>query len=306
MLEKIRPYLPSKKIFLLLTGSILIVGGIVIVLNFDSIKTHFALKQAKDDLGTVSVTEFVKEDKDGDGIPNWEEPLWGTDPSSADSDNDGIPDGDEIETKRQEIQKKTNIQPENDLNQTESFAREFFGIIASLSAEGSLTDEALANLSQEFVNKTLTPSVMFSPYKQSDLKTSYLTTDEARRTYYNDLKKNIEPYLETQLGLEMQVIASGIYLNDNSRIKNLSIPAETYTELSKKLLTIQVPLEVATRHLAVVNGFSLLGTSLNQTTAILEDPVVGIAGLVAYKTTLDTLLLNIQDLDKYFESHDIL
>ena len=308
MLEKIRPYLPSKKILLLLGGCVFIVGAIIIITNFDQFKTFVSVKQAKKDLGTSSVTEFVKEDEDGDGIPNWEEPLWGTDPANPDSDNDGIPDAEEIEQKRKEIQNKTNIDPSStdELSETEAFAREFFGIVASLSAQGTLTDEALANLSQEFVNKTLSPSVLLSPYKQADLTTTYLNTDESRLNYYNDLKKVLDPYLNTQMGLELQVIASGIYLNDNTRIKNLSVPAATYSEIATKLLSVKVPLEAATRHLALVNGFALLGTSLNQTTSILEDPVVGIAGLVAYKTTLDTLLESITDIDLYFESHGIL
>jgi len=34
-------------------------------------------------------------DEDGDGLQNWEEELWGTDPGVADTDGDGTPDGEE-------------------------------------------------------------------------------------------------------------------------------------------------------------------------------------------------------------------
>lgn len=35
-------------------------------------------------------------DSDGDGLKNWEETLWGTDPNKKDTDGDGTPDGKEV------------------------------------------------------------------------------------------------------------------------------------------------------------------------------------------------------------------
>lgn len=306
MRTRIRQYLPSKKILLLFFVCIFVVGGVILYSKRDTLHAIVETRQAKKELGTGTVTDFIKEDSDGDGIADWEEPLWGMDPNNSDTNGDGISDGEEINQKRKTLQEKTGITPETTLNETQKFSREFFGIVASLSAQGKLTDQALQNLAQEFTSSTLNNTPPTLQYSQSDLKINYGNSDTARTTYYQELKKTLTPYLDSQMGLELQVIASGIYLNDNSRIQNLTIPAQMYQEIATKLLTVPVPLEAASRHLALVNGFSSLGTTLLETTQILTDPVVGIGGLVAYKNSLDALLETINTIDIYFKSHDIL
>lgn len=306
MHKSLGTFLPSKKILLLLLVCIIVVGGIIVYSKRDTIKTLVETRQIKKELGTGTVTDFIQEDSDGDGIADWEEPLWGMDPHNPDTNADGVSDGEEINQKRKTLQEKTGVTPETTLNETQKFSREFFGIVASLSAQGTLTDQALQNLAQEFTSSTLNNTPPTPKYSQKDLQVNYTNSDTARITYYTELKKTLTPYLDSQMGLELQVIASGIYLNDNSRIQNLTIPAANYQDIATKLLTVPVPLEAASRHLALVNGFSTLGTTLLETTQILTDPVVGIAGLVAYKNSLDALLVHINTIDIYFKSHDIL
>jgi len=43
---------------------------------------------------------FPPFDADKDGLPDWEEALWGTDQHNPDTDNDGIPDGAEVAARR--------------------------------------------------------------------------------------------------------------------------------------------------------------------------------------------------------------
>jgi hypothetical protein len=40
-------------------------------------------------------SDVAEKDTDGDGVPDWEELLWGTDLNKTDSDNDGVLDGEE-------------------------------------------------------------------------------------------------------------------------------------------------------------------------------------------------------------------
>ena len=39
-------------------------------------------------------------DADGDGLPDWEEALWSTNPKKPDTDGDGTPDGEEVAVHR--------------------------------------------------------------------------------------------------------------------------------------------------------------------------------------------------------------
>ena len=44
-------------------------------------------------------------DTDGDGLKNWEEALWHTDPNKSDTDGDGVPDGQEVKESRDPLAK---------------------------------------------------------------------------------------------------------------------------------------------------------------------------------------------------------
>lgn len=45
-------------------------------------------------------------DTDQDGLKDWEEVLWGTDPQNPDTDGDGVNDGDFVQNQQQDINKK--------------------------------------------------------------------------------------------------------------------------------------------------------------------------------------------------------
>lgn len=82
---------------------------------------------------STTIGELVNKDTDGDGIPDWEEKLWGTDPTKKET-TPGIPDGLAIQKLKaaQGINETTSSGPEN-LTHTDEFSRELFSTIAAAS-----------------------------------------------------------------------------------------------------------------------------------------------------------------------------
>ena len=50
--------------------------------------------------GAAGEYAFTNIDSDGDGLRDWEEEVWGTDPNKVDSDGDGVDDGQEVKDDR--------------------------------------------------------------------------------------------------------------------------------------------------------------------------------------------------------------
>lgn len=305
MLEKIRPYLPSKKILLLLGICVVVVGGVIFIANFDSVKTVVAKHQAKKELGTGSVSDFISQDTDGDTIPDWEEPLWGTDPNNPDTNGDGVSDKDEVAQKKTALQSSQNTQAE--YNETELLSQELFTIINSLSASGSLTDEAMQNIATSFVQSTIAQDTAPDMYTRSMLDITFNNGPTSLRTYQDALEKNINPAIKDGLGQEMQAIASGIYLGDSLFFQSLSKAGELYIQTSKNLMDISpVPSTVASYHVALANDMYKIGTALVGMTDMIENPAAGLSSFVIYQNYTDNLIRNINGIGILLQRNGIL
>jgi len=70
-------------------------------------------------------SEILEKDSDGDGLLDWEESLWGTDPFLVDTDGDGILDGEFVASRKKDKSTSQIVADEN-LNFSEQFSRDFF------------------------------------------------------------------------------------------------------------------------------------------------------------------------------------
>lgn len=90
-----RRWLPSNTIlfallFLLCTGGL--IGGLIFLRERNQAKAvALAPQTPPGDL----MRAIAQRDDDGDGLPNWEEALWKSDPAKKDTDGDGVSDFDE-------------------------------------------------------------------------------------------------------------------------------------------------------------------------------------------------------------------
>jgi len=70
--------------------------------------------------GLTQITE-AQLDSDNDGLKDWEEKLWGTDPNNPDTDGDGVKDGEELKQGRDPLKPG----PDDKLAQFQSLPRFF-------------------------------------------------------------------------------------------------------------------------------------------------------------------------------------
>lgn len=92
-------------------------------------------------------TPDLLKDPDGDGLKNWEEAIWGTDPNNPDSDGDGVRDGDEVSIESDPIVqgRGAGVSLSTDGTATADLTRE---ILANGTFEGILQGEGATKLNE--------------------------------------------------------------------------------------------------------------------------------------------------------------
>lgn len=298
-------YLPSKKF----TKLILIVIGLGLLAWFISYyfsgKTSFERKADK--LGKIdSLTESFSEiDSDSDGLKDWEEALWQTNPLSSDSDDDGVDDKKEVEIKRAEILADSDAESlsEEDETQTSIFAKQFFSTVATINQQGTL-DQADVDRFSQGISQAIENTKVSDTYKLSDLKLFNISVQE----YNQNLKSAyISSVVSNTKKPEATVIAEFIQSNgDKSSETEMNKLISTYEIFSQNLSSMKVPYTIAGPHLALANASSKIAKSLTILKSINEDPLKAMSGLRGYQENSNAFLSAMKNIAAYLEANAII
>lgn len=245
-------------------------------------KTTYEKKINPDDLvadqGDIK-TAFEK-DSDGDGVPDWEEGLWGTNPYAKDTDGDGITDGDEIKLNKEEIAAKNDISGENStgeegLNQTQMFARQLFMTASLANEQGGLSQQALQDFSDAF-GQSIKNAKIKDLFTLADLKLS--PVDAA--TYKNTLDIAFSGLVDAQID-----DLSAVYLlsqGDPGAVDDIAALVVLYQDLANKLIQTPAPYGIAGTHLLLANDAAKISLALASIGEFDTDPLVALTGLRQY------------------------
>lgn len=293
MNKSVSRYLPSKKFIISL--SILL----AIVALFFGIR-FIAQKAAKNiDPSKITVSNLmnpVEVDTDGDGIYDWEEALWGTDPKNPDSNADGIPDSAEITRKKNELGLTTTTET-GEATETDAFARDIYTTIA-VAAQGGLTEEKSAELQNDIAKYIVNKKPSEPAYTLASLALVPETTN-ANIEYINAMtaffKNNdqIRQLLETT----------------TNEVKNGTIDPAYFTTASgqliafgKQLSRMQVPQPAANIHVEFANAFNNLGIILGGMAKIDTDPLLAFSYGIEHQDALLKLSVAYANIGNYFTS----
>lgn len=206
-------------------------------------------------------------DTDDDGLYDWEEALWGTNPNVADTDEDGISDRDEVNEVKKEYNLEENSIPQEELSPLDLISRDLYSTIAILDQQGAL-EEAEEEISQLFQEAVLS-SFSFDIMSLSNLELGP-QTESVIEKYRNDLRRIVQKY---------QILESDITFLSGNIGKAVKQPEalavlEKYDNYLGEMLELVVPVEWSQYHLDVVNGINGI---LSSSEAILysdQDPLV--------------------------------
>jgi hypothetical protein len=242
-------------------------------------------------LTMATSTDMTSRDSDGDGLPDWEEHIYGSDPLIRDTDKDGTSDGQEVREGRDPSVRNTAVkgkEPNDKLKvlQDPHFAtsstdilglkKEFFAKFLAVQGQ-NIRATTYRDLIKDFDAKKFV-----ARNQLVDLNISSNNDTEALRAYGNTFGVLITKYTERTHRTEQEILTDGMKTDDDVVLRELQLPAISYKNFSLDLKSTQVPSGLAQSHLLIVNGYEGMSRGLLGMQEMHGNPINGAAGYQAY------------------------
>ena len=260
----------------------------------------FTSPTAQASMETDLLREIVARDADADGLPDWEESLYGTDPKKADTKGLGMTDGEAVERglvvpqavvdipapKKENIPLDEGVPPPAAAgSMTDVFARNFF--TAYLEAKAStggaaLTKEELSALAEsvmEDFRRSVAPAPPFRLPKDLRVQGSGASALEAYRLSVNGV---FAAHATTLPKSELEYLADAIEGNSAESLAHIEAISKAYLHIAAGLAALPVPRELAAPMLALINALAQIGRGSADFARFETDPIATMLALGEY------------------------
>jgi hypothetical protein len=241
------------------------------------------------------LASYIAKDTDQDGLPDWQEALYGTNKDNRDSDGDGISDGEAV---RRGLLTPTALAsqiPEDPTTiddipgetptaggLTDQFSRAFFEAYMTESGGQPMSVEdqeaLLGRLLADF--NTRAAKQVTSSYTQISVRTSAsVTTRDYAAAVESVLRAN-----EVDLaGQTPATLMQSLIENDNAAAgEKLAEVSRAQADAARELLSVAVPPHLAEEHLLLVRSVDTLAKSTANISTYRTDPLATMGALAVY------------------------
>jgi hypothetical protein len=303
--------LPSSNVSKLLIGVVLIVtlfiSGDIIIKKF---KKGGQLEVVDADLILQrKTTNNTSIDSDGDGLLDWQETLYGTDPNNSDTDGDGTSDGEEIKLGRDPKIPGPNdkLLKMSDFIDTEIDMKGY--------TPGSLTDQLSINLFNQYINLKkdsnlnsdtgfqLVDNVTQKVLEDSKIEIKY-SVDKLKsvESSKNNLKNYAENFANTEINYLKQMQNAAL-LPEKQYLPTIAVK---YIQFAEALSKIDVPDVAINVHVQIVNKINNKGVLMLEIIQEETDPVKSLLAIQKLKVNEEGEYELYSSLANYFRNNGII
>ncbi len=267
----------------------LLLGGVMVAgafwLSSPSVRTAQAL--STEDI----LRAYAMKDTDADGLPDWQEALYGTDPRNPRSVDPNMTDAEAVASGKVTPTFTSEETPERSIEVpgidagpetlTDRFGKKFLENYLRLNEGMPLSPEDMtafiASASKELAEERgarFTLSDLTVVGGGEDALFTYVTTMDRVLTEHSAShdEKNVYDYFgEYVMGIETE--------HSMARIREL---AQAYAESAEAIMQISVPSTVSGPHLDFANAYAGVGAVVEDMASMPEDPLRGLLGLLSY------------------------
>ncbi|MEA2112704.1 MAG: hypothetical protein U9P50_01900 [Patescibacteria group bacterium] len=315
-------FLPSKKLSVFLGVILVVLVCFFVFFEFKNERTsYFTNTQTKTvEVVTKEIQQVLKNDSDDDGLKDWEEILWKTDPNNPDTDGDGTDDNSEILSNRDPLTAGPNdilgnkitttedtqseAQERKPLTQTEILSRELFTGYVALKQNNQLGTTKEEQLIDNLITRNLLLNI--NSVKKNTLGDLNIIENHSRETllqYVNELTTIIN--LGHDLVEESTLIKTALETKNEKDLDKLNLNLKIYTKMKDLLLTIEVPSIISSIHLDGINNLNDLINDVSDMLLVFEDPIRGLKGVENYFDDVIKASTNSIKMIDYFNKIDI-
>jgi len=296
---KTNPDFISKKIVAALVLAVAVVSISLYSTRERSESKRIPQKTAENKTGDINLAELTARDSDKDGVLDWEEYLWGTNPENPDTYGKGLGDLAEIKNKKSLLGGGVAPRPESPPTETDMFAFDLFSSATALKQSGNYNPETVVNLLSGISDNLAEQGREKVYYSLSDLKIAEITADSIE-SYREAMMLTADKYSGYNLGNELLIIAEAVDKNKSEKLKEIENSVSVYRRLLGESLLVVVPENLSANHLAIVNAYGNIIESLGQAEKIFSDPIVGLVEMTRYRNATNSLIIAMGKIELYF------
>lgn len=237
---------------------------------------------------------YAKQDADADGLPDWQESLYGTDPKNPHSVDATLTDGEavaqglvkpkfESQTPPEEVDPET-LPGEAPAPQsvTDTFARAF--LEQYLQSTGG---QPMAELEQRafvtFLMGDLSEKVAATLVSKYTITSVSQSQNVSVLTYVDNVERMLAAYRIPPDAANFLLLSQAyIEHGDQAARAKLLLQAQMYENLTAASLRLSVPPSLASAHLQMLRSFDTLGRMIRTVAAYEEDPLPVLGALSLY------------------------
>ncbi len=290
---------PSKQ-FLIRGGIAIGVLAIVLIVQTSWFRGLFSsdTDESRVTVDNTTVGDILNQDTNGNGIPDWEEKLWGLDPTVLYTH--GISNRQIIEDKKASLGVSgTATTP---TNETDRLSRELYTLAIALGQSEAVDSATLQEIAANF-GSSIDTDLVTNTYSSKDIQTIQ-TTSQSLTTYSTQVKNILSRYSKGDD--DIAIIVQAIETEDTSGLEALTATRAQYIKLTKELAAVRTPVGVANYHLDIINGIAGVGDSFEIIQQLSDNGISALIGVALYKnynTKLDTAVIGLTD---YLSEYGIL
>ncbi len=302
----------TKRIAGALAVALLLIGGAYVVSGPSIFSSKLVTAESTEELLKI----FAAKDTDTDGLPDWQEALYGTDSTNPHSFSASLTDGEAFEQGLLKPKFETDtsgLSP--DLPEiegidakpgtiTDTFARTFFDNYMK-SRDGLPPDEAELNTFIQDALKDLANSQRANvPYSIANVRISG-QGPEALRAYAVAISTAFDTNTVRVPKNELYYFTDAVQKDDKEALKTVRSIANAYKNMSAAAIKVSVPSDAQAVHLKLANTIAYMGVVTGNLGAIDTDPLRGMLGMIEYKTAADAMIASFKELDSVFASQGV-
>lgn len=300
-------------------ATVLIVGAFVMTRGLDGPQ----VAQASDE--TQILKAIATKDNDKDGLPDWEEPLYGTDPHNPDTFKLGITDGEAVAKglivpkAAADIVMATSTNsvasidpslpsPPADGTLTAAFAQNFFTLyMAAKQKNGGvdLTDTDVSNIVNQAISNLQSSIKPVPDFKTArDLNVSGSGQD-ALKAFADQAMQVLMKNEADATTTEINYFKYALVGNDAAAYGHMRSIAKVYHDCAVGISVLPVPRELASADLELVNSLMHLSQIITDLTRVDSDTLAAILALREYSPQVGNLGKSFSDIAAAYKAGNV-
>lgn len=300
----------------LLIASVLI-GGAYVIANPHSLPFHTKYVSAAS--AQEILQAYAKKDSDSDGLPDWEEALYGTNPNSSHSVSQTLTDSEAVAQglvqprfSSQVASTTSAIDPANipgvvagNDTVTAQFAQSLFSNYLTQRKDSTPpTQEEIATYVASAMQDFVAKHASQNSYTATQVKVAG-TGATALTAYAGNVEDAFAANTIATTKSEVDYFADAVEKNDIAALPQVAAIGKAYAATAKDFIDVPVPAEAQKAHLDIANSLARLGEDITDMASLETDPLRAYLGLSQYQTDSQTLTTSFTELNTVFTADNV-